>query len=211
MTKRTNCCMRILVITMIPINTWTELGRKDASMKTGLLLVDLQNDYFPGGKMELTGVLKASEKARSLLDHFRKNSLPVYHVHHISTHPGAAFFLSRTEGAKIHAAVEPLAGEKVFQKHFPNSFRETHLLETLRKQDVEDLIVAGAMSHMCVDATVRAACDLGFSCTVIEDACATKDLEFREILVPAAQVHRAFMAALHAAYAKVMTAEEFLS
>jgi nicotinamidase-related amidase len=179
-------------------------------MKTGLVLIDLQNDYFPGGKMELSGILQAAEKARRLLDHFRKNDLPVYHVQHISVRPGATFFLPRTEGAKIHTTVEPLAGEKVFQKHFPNSFRETQLLETLRKQDVDDLIVAGAMSHMCVDATVRAACDLGFSCTVIEDACATRDLEFRGIPVPAAHVHRAFMAALHGAYAKVMTAEEFL-
>ena len=179
-------------------------------MKTGLLLVDLQNDYFPGGKMELTGILQASEKARSLLDHFRKGNLPIYHVQHVSIHSGAAFFLPHTEGGKIYAALEPSAGEKVFQKHFPNSFRETPLLETLRKQDVDALVIAGAMSHMCVDATVRAASDLGFSCTVVEDACATRDLEFRGSLVPAAQVHRAFMAALQAAYAKIMTAQEFL-
>jgi nicotinamidase-related amidase len=104
-----------------------------------------------------------------------------------------------------------LAGEKVVQKHFPNGFRETLLLETLQKEDVKHLVIAGAMSHMCVDATVRAACDLGLSCTVIEDACATKELEFKGRLVPAAQVHAAFMAALQAAYAKVMTAAEFLS
>jgi nicotinamidase-related amidase len=179
-------------------------------MKTGLLLIDLQNDYFPGGKMELVGILQASEKARILLDHFRKSGLPVYHVQHISTRPGAAFFLSGTEGGKIYGALEPMAAEKVFQKHFPNSFRETLLPETLRKEDVKALVIAGAMSHMCVDATVRAACDRGFSCTVIEDACATKDLEFRGITVPAAHVHSAFMAALQGAYAKVMTADEFL-
>jgi len=180
-------------------------------MRTGLLLIDLQNDYFPGGQMELAGIVQAAEKARLLLDHFRKNNLPLYHVQHISIRPGATFFLPRTEGVKIHTTVEPLAGEKAFQKHFPNSFRETQLLETLQKQDVDDLVIAGAMSHMCVDATVRAACDLGFSCTLIEDACATKDLEFRGSPIPAAQVHRAFMAALRGAYAKVMIAEEFLS
>jgi nicotinamidase-related amidase len=179
-------------------------------MKTGLLLVDLQNDYFPGGKMELFGILQASEKARSILDHFRKSDLPVYHVQHIATRPGAAFFLPNTEGGKIYKTLEPLADEKVFQKHFANSFRETLLLEALRKEDITDLVIAGAMSHMCVEAAVRAASDLGFSCTVIENACATKDLEFRGTLVPAAQVHAAFMAALQGAYAKVMTAQEFL-
>jgi len=181
------------------------------NLKTGLLLIDLQNDYFPGGKMELTDIMQAAEKARRLLDHFRNTNLPVCHVQHVSIRPGATFFLSCTEGGKIYSVLEPLDGEKVFQKHFPNSFRETLLLEALRKQNVDDLVIAGAMSHMCVDATVRAACDLGFSCTVIEDACATKDLEFKGSLVPAAYVHRAFMAALHAAYAQVMTAEEFLS
>ncbi|MCU0595539.1 MAG: cysteine hydrolase [Desulfobacterota bacterium] len=180
-------------------------------MRTGLLLVDLQNDYFPGGKMELAGILQASEKARSLLDHFRKSKLPVFHVQHVSLRPGATFFLPGTEGVKIRATLEPLAGETVLEKHHPNSFRETPLLEVLRKQGLSDLVIAGAMSHMCVDATVRAGCDLGYSCTVIEDACATKDLGFRGITVPAAQVHAAFMAALQAAYAKVMTAGEFLS
>ena len=179
-------------------------------MKTGLLLVDLQNDYFPAGKNELIGIQQASEKARSLLDHFRKNRLPVFHVQHVSIHPGATFFLPRTEGGKIHRTLEPLPGEKVLQKHFPNSFRETLLMETAREQEVGDLVIAGAMSHMCVDATVRAACDRGFSCTVIEDACATKDLEFRGTRIPAAHVHGAFMAALRAAYAKVMTTGEFL-
>jgi len=178
---------------------------------TGLLLIDLQNDYFPGGKMELTGILQASEKARSLLDHFRKSRLPVFHVQHVSLRPGATFFLPGTGGVKICATLEPLADETVLEKHYPNSFRETLLLEALRKQKVDDLVIAGAMSHMCVDATVRAACDLGFSCTVIEDACATKDLEFRGNPVPAIHVHRAFMAALHGAYAKVMPTQEFLS
>ena len=180
-------------------------------MKTGLLLVDLQNDYFPGGKMELTGIVQASEIARNLLEHFRKNHLPVFHVQHIAIRPGAAFFHPHTEGAKIYSALEPLAGENVVEKHFPNSFRDTPLLETLREQGVDDLVIAGAMSHMCVDATVRAAFDLGFSCRVVEDACATKDLDFRGSLVPAVHVHKAFMAALQAAYAKVMTAQEFLA
>lgn len=203
--------MRIFIITVIPINTRKRQGKTECAMKTGLLLVDLQNDYFPGGKMELTGILQASEKARTLLAHFRKSHLPVFHVQHVSVRPGATSFLPHTEGGKSYGTLEPSDGEEVFQKHFPNSFRETLLLEALRKQAVNDLVIIGAMSHMCVDATVRAACDLGFSCTVIEDACATKDLEFRGSLVPAIQVHKAFMAALQGAYAKVMTAQEFLS
>jgi len=54
------------------------------NLKTGLLLIDLQNDYFPGGKMELTDIMQAAEKARRLLDHFRNTNLPVCHVQHVS-------------------------------------------------------------------------------------------------------------------------------
>ena len=66
------------------------------------------------------------------------------------------------------------------------------------------------MSHMCIDATTRAAVDFGFPCTVIHDACATRDLVFGGLTIPAAQVHGAFMAAL-APYARVLSLEEYLT
>src|SRR3546814_14756141 len=66
------------------------------------------------------------------------------------------------------------------------------------------------MSHMCIDAATRAASDLGYRTTVVHDACATRDLEFDGQVVPAAQVHNAYMSALAFAYAKVTTADEYL-
>ena len=99
-------------------------------------------------------------------------------------------------------------GSRVIVKHFPNSFRETGLLEILHREEVEQLVIAGAMSHMCIDATTRAAFDLGFRCTVIEDACATRDLEFNGEQIKARDVHGAFMAALKMVYAEVLTTEE---
>ncbi len=176
-------------------------------MKKGLILVDIQNDYFPGGAMELSGMDKAAEKAALLMDRFRKEKQPVFHVQHLSLRPGSTFFLTNTKGAEIHASVLPAKDEIVVQKHFPNSFRETGLLDYLREADVKDLVICGAMSHMCIDATVRAAFDLGFSCTVAADACATRDVEFQGVKVEAAKVHAAFMAALAAVYAKVIRTE----
>lgn len=98
-------------------------------MKQALLLIDIQNDYFPGGAMELHGSVEAGAKARSLLAAFRKNALEIVHIQHISIKSSAAFFLPRTDGACIHPCVAPLGGETAIQKHFPNSFRETPLLE----------------------------------------------------------------------------------
>jgi nicotinamidase-related amidase len=175
-------------------------------MKPALIIIDIQNDYFPGGRMELEGSPEASLQAARLLQGFRDQGLPLVHIQHVSNRPGASFFLPDTEGVNIHANVTPRAGETVIQKHFPNSFRGTGLLEHLRAQGADHLVIAGMMTHMCVDATTRAAFDLGFSCSLAHDACATRALAFGEQRVPAAQVHAAFLAALNGLYAKVRDA-----
>ena len=178
--------------------------------KKALILVDIQNDYFPGGKMTLEGVEPACANAAGLLRHFRDMWLPVFHVRHLAAQPGATFFLPDTPGSEIHPSVAPMPGETVVVKHFPNSFRETTLLDQLKKAGVASLAVCGAMSHMCIDATVRAACDLGLQCLVAENACATRALTFGQETVSAAKVHAAFMAALSAAYAQVLPTEELI-
>lgn len=180
-------------------------------MKTALLLIDIQNDYFPGGKMELSGSIEASLRARELLDFFRERRMPVIHIRHTSLRPGASFFLPGTPGAQIHANVLPIAGETIIDKNFPNSFRQTPLHTTLTDKGIERLAIAGMMTHMCVDATTRAAFDHGFSCTLVHDACATRELSFGSAIVPASHVHAAFIAALSGAYAQVASAAEYIS
>lgn len=175
---------------------------------TALVVIDIQNDYFPGGAMEVEGSVEASAKTRGLLERFRAKKLPIFHVRHFSVRPGATFLLPDTPGSEIHDVVAPLPGEPVIIKNFPNSFRETDLLARLQKGGITDLVIAGMMSQMCIDATTRAAFDLGFSCTVVHDACAARKVAFAGAVVPAAQVHAAFMAALGAVYARVVSAAE---
>ena len=179
-------------------------------MKTALLIIDIQNDYFPNGKMELVGSIQASSSAARLLAAFRREKWPVFHVQHISVQPKASFFLPDTPGAEIYEAVRPINGEPVIIKHYPNSFRDTDLLEALRSAEVDSLLICGMMSHMCVDATVRAAFDLGFSCILTHDACATRELTFNDTTVPAAHVHASYMAALGAVYAQVKSTDDIL-
>jgi nicotinamidase-related amidase len=180
-------------------------------MKAALLLIDIQNDYFPGGKMVLEGSLEASQKANRILAFFREKDLPMVHIQHISTRPGASFFITGTEGVKIHPNVEPAAGERVICKHFPNSFRETPLLEHLKTMSIDHVVIAGMMTHMCVDATVRTAFDYGFRCTVLHDACAARTLSFNNQTVPATQVHAAFMAALSPVYAQIVSTDDCIA
>ena len=180
-------------------------------MNIGLILVDIQNDYFPGGRMDLVGMDNAAANAKALLTCFRQKKLPVFFIQHISVGEKASFFLPDTDGAKIHESINPLAEETVIQKHYPNSFRETRLIDELQKAEIQQVVICGAMSHMCIDATARTAADFGFGCTVVENACATRDLQFGGETIPAAKVHGAFMAALGAAYAKVTNTEKFIS
>lgn len=179
-------------------------------MSTALLLIDIQNDYFPGGKMELCGCIQAASAAARLLGEFRKQTWPVYHMQHIAIQPGATFFLPETPGVEIHKSVQPLSAEPVISKHFPNCFRETTLLEQLRAGGHRQLLICGMMSHMCVDTTVRAAFDLGFNCIVTHDACATRELNFNGVSVPAPLVHASYMAALGAVFAQVKGVDEIL-
>ena len=180
-------------------------------MTTALLLIDIQNDYFPGGAMALVGQDAAAAQAARLLGSFRAKALPVFHVQHLATKPGATFFVPGTAGAEIHPSVAPAPGETLVTKNFPSAFRGTTLHEALQAAKIERLIVAGMMTHMCVDTTVRAAADLGYGCALASDACATKDLAFGGERVGAAQVQLAYLAALNGAFASVRPTAELLA
>jgi len=178
--------------------------------KTALLLVDIQNDYFQSGKWPLPGMESASGKAAELLTAFRENDMTVVHVRHENPAPDAPFFRPGSPGARIHSSLAPLDHEPVVTKQHANSFRDTDLQEILDQSGVESLIIAGAMSNMCIDAVTRAAADLGYQCSVAHDACAAMDLGLGDTLVPADQVHAAFMAALSLGYANVASSDVLL-
>jgi nicotinamidase-related amidase len=175
-------------------------------MARGLVIVDIQNDYFPGGANALAGPEAAAAQAARLLARFRDSGEPLVHMQHVWDAPDAAFMAPGTAGVEIHESVAPRPGETVLQKHHPNSFLDTELEQRLRDAGVDRLVVCGMMTSMCIDATVRAGADLGFPVVVAHDACATMPLEFDGRTIPAADVHAAFLAALADSYAEVVGA-----
>ena len=179
-------------------------------MSKALIIIDIKNEYFENGALALKDPIPASENAKKLLNFFRSNNLPLVHVQHVSP-AGAPFFVADTKGVEIHEHVKPIEGEKVITKQYPNSFRDTGLMEYLKSQGVTHLVIAGMMTHMCIDAGTRAAFDLGFECTVIADACATMDLEIAGHQIQATDVHHAFLAALEFFYAKIRNTDEYLN
>lgn len=199
----------LILISMITMN-----AQQQKMENTALLIIDVQNDYFPGGKMTLEKSEQAAENIRKVLDYFRENHLPVIHIQHISTNDGATFFLPGTEGVKINNRVLPQENEKIITKHFPNSFRETDLLNYLQSKKIKNLVITGMMTDVCVESTTRAAFDFGFSNTVIGDATATRNRELNGEVIKAEEVQRSFLAGISALgnlYARVINAKEFLS
>lgn len=178
--------------------------------KQVLIIIDIQNDYFDNGKMPLVGSIDAADKAASILEYFRKHQLPVIFIQHINP-KGAPFFELDTEGVEIHKSLKPLVEEKIVIKNYPNSFIETNLQETLLQYNISDLVICGMMTSMCVDATTRAAKDLGYNCTVIADACAAPNLGFDGRIVDGSDVSAAFIAALGMYYATVKKADAFIA
>ena len=179
-------------------------------MKTALLVIDIQKDYFPGGKHPLVKPLEAAQKAYMILQCFRESGNPHVHIQHISLEPDATFFISGDRGTDIHDSVAHFEGEPIVYKHEPNAFLNTNLLELLQGWEIERVVITGMMTHMCVDATARAASDLGFQVIVAEDACATRDLKYGDTTIPADLVHKSFLAALKS-YGRVMKSEEILA
>jgi nicotinamidase-related amidase len=167
--------------------------------KTALLIVDVQEFYFPGGRMQLENPELAGMNAGLLLDHFRNNEMLVYHVRH-----------NFEPGGDIHPYVKPQEGEAVFSKDQVNSFAGTGLLEMMQQDSVEQLVICGMQTHMCVEAAVRAAHDFGFTCLVASDACATRALQYEEHIIPAKNVHYSTLSTLQGSYARVITTDAIL-
>lgn len=175
-----------------------------------LLIIDIQNDYFPGGNMPLHQPETALEQTTRILDHFRQRQLPLVHIRHASVRPGANFMVPGTSGQEIHPQLTPREGEPVMTKHFPSAFQQTSLHDDLQNLGVEQLVICGMMTHMCIDTSVRSAFERGYRVQLIGDATATRPLQFGGQEIAADQVQNAFLASLNGIFAEVLSAEQWL-
>jgi nicotinamidase-related amidase len=182
-----------IIITALVINV-----KSQSLDSTALILIDIQNFYFPGGAAELVEPEKAAEQAKILLNYFRENKGMVVHVKH-----------DFTPGGEIHELVKPITGEQVFTKKEVNSFLNTGLKGFLDQNHIKHVVLCGMQTHMCLEAGTRAAHDFGYDCTVVEDACATRDLKFDDVTVKAKDVHYSTLSTLKS-YGKVLNLKEFL-
>ncbi len=179
-------------------------------MKRALVVVDIQNDYFEGGNCVLHEPQTAAKKAKSLIDFFHDHHEPVIYICHINQGSNQGAFVPDSVGSEIYAEIQPADCDHVFIKHVPDSFEADGFWNYLRQESIQELIVCGMMSHMCIDTTVRSARVKGYEVIVAEDACTTMSLEWDKISYPAETVHAVYMASLSGAFAKVMKTDVYL-
>lgn len=190
---------KLKTITILVVLIFASLHSQIDTLKTALLLIDIQEFYFKNGFSELVDPEQASLNAQKILTKFRETNNLIVHVKHNVENEG-----------KIHKHVAPKEGEKIIIKDEVSCFYKTDLNKFLDSNNIKQVVVCGMMTHMCVEGAVRAAHDLNYKVMVVGDACATKNIIFGENEVKAKDVHDASLASFKY-YGKVMNTEEFIS
>ncbi len=188
----------VLVLLMFQFSAYSQ-QKADGAIKTALLIIDIQDFYFPGDGPGLVNAVQASLNAKEVLGIFREKNLLVVHVRH-----------KTGKGFAIHKNVEPLSNEKVITKEEVNCFQNTDLLEYLKSNNINRLVIIGMQTQMCLEAAVRAGHDFDFECVVIADACATRDVKYIDYVVKAADVQASVLATItEGGYGKVTDLKTF--
>ncbi|MGY4566976.1 cysteine hydrolase family protein [Bradyrhizobium sp. USDA 3256] len=157
------------------IDCFVQQSEGNLMSQRAVIVIDIQNEYFPDGKLPLVGIVHAAANAARVIQTARARGDAVIHVQHEMQESHPSIFAPNTRGVEINPIVQPLEREALVVKHYPNAFRDTDLKQRLDAGGVKEVVIIGAMSHMCIDATSRAAADYGYKTTILHDACATCD------------------------------------
>ncbi len=181
----------------------TGMGHNPPNLKdSALILIDIQNTYRKG-VMQLTNVEPAILEAQKLLKMARALKVPVIHIQH-DAGVGSPYDVTADIGA-IAAEVAPIAGEKVIVKNYPNAFVQTSLDAELKALGVQNIVLAGFMTHMCVNSTAHGAFNLGYAPTIVASATATRPLmSTNGKVLSAEEVHLGALASTRDLYAVVV-------
>jgi nicotinamidase-related amidase len=183
-----------------------------APAHAALVVIDAQEEYFaPIGKVVLPGGPAAAAQIARTLAWARGAGVPLVHIVHENRRPGGTIFVPGSPGLAIRPEAAPKPGEPVLQKHLPGSFTGTGLEAFLRERGIERLLITGFMTQMCVDTTARQAAHLGFSATVLADACAAKSVTGPDgVAIDAEQVHRTHLGSLQGYLAEIRHVDDIV-
>ncbi len=195
---------------LVSLRAVVGLSDKPAHIEnSALVMIDCQNTYTRG-VMKLTGIDEALLEAEKLLNIAREKNIPIFHVRHDGGE-GSPYDINADIGAFIEQ-VAPQSGEAIITKHYPNSFIQTDLDAQLKAQGVQDIVLAGFMTHMCINSTAHGAFNLGYQPTVVASATATRSLQgINGEIISAADIQASAIASTRDLYAAIAnTVDEFI-
>lgn len=179
---------------------------------TALLLLDFQHEYTRQGKLPLDGFGAAAHEANQLVLAADAAGVPVIHVHHVAAQNEAALFDKDGEGIQPTTLPTLSPHHTKLIKQWPSAFQDTSLLQELKQRDIHTLVIAGCMTHNCVDSTARHALHLGFQLVIAGDACATRALPACDgTIISADIVQQATLAGLADRHATVLSGSDVVS
>lgn len=184
-------------------------GGESTEMKSALLVIDVQNEYFTG-KLPVTYPAGSLDNIIRAIKAARKKNIPVIAVQHSSPSMDAATFRKGTEEWKLHSKIEEAGYDHLIEKNLPGSFTGTDLEAWLRERDIDTVVITGYMTQMCCDTTARQAVHLGFSVKFLSDATGTLQISNYAGMVKAEELHRAILVTQAMRFSKVLTTEEWV-
>ena len=178
-------------------------------MKQALFIIDVQNEYFTG-KMPVCYPQKSLDNILKAMDEAKKKNVPVLVIQHTSTQPNAKAFVYESDGWQIHPEVAKRPYDLLVEKHLPGSFTETSLESWLRKHEIDTVVIAGYMTHMCCDTTARQAMHLGYTVYFLSDGTGTLDIKNDAGFVTAEILHKTILTVQNSRFSKVISTEDWI-
>jgi nicotinamidase-related amidase/phenylpyruvate tautomerase PptA (4-oxalocrotonate tautomerase family) len=189
-------------------------GQPPARVPTGpdctLLLIDFQHEYLDG-RLPLPDIAQVTQAAARLVQAAEARGMHIIHIHHEATQADAPLFAPGSPAARALCALPVAPHHHHLVKRWPSSFKATGLIDLLASSGAKSVLLAGAMTHNCIDSTAREAMHLGLAVAIASDACATRDLPGIDgHVIPAEHVHICSLSALADRHADVFTTDQIL-
>jgi nicotinamidase-related amidase len=179
-------------------------------MKRALLVIDVQNEYFPGGLLPVSYPQGSMENILNVIETAQLNGVMVIVIQHTAPQPGSKTFVKDSWGWTLHDSIKNNGYDYLIEKNLPGSFTGTNLEDILKENGIDTVAISGYMTQMCCDTTARQAFHLGYSVEFLSDATGTLDISNYAGKVTAEELHRSILVTQAMRFSKVLSTDDWI-